>query len=201
MRDHELLEAWVAGDTDAAQTLVSRYIDVVHRFFVGKVEEDLEDLVQRTFLKCVEKNASYRGEGSFRAFLLGIARYELLDTYRVRNSGRVFDPAVTSLEDLADRPSELLVLHEQKQVLLAALRRIPVEQQLLLELRYWETLNSTEIGEVFEIPAPTVRDRLRKARAALEAAMLDVAASPDVAQSTLSSFDRWAASLRAESEI
>lgn len=167
----------------------------MHRFFAGKVGNELEDLVQKTFLRCIEKRAAFRGDGSFRAFLLGIARYELLGFYRGRD-GRAFDPAVTSLQDLSDRPSEVLVLREQKAVLLEALRGIPLQQQLLLELRYWEKLNATEIGEVFEVPPPTVRDRLRRARKALADSMTRVAASPRLAQSTMTSFERWAASVR-----
>lgn len=196
MTDAELLEAWSGGDLSAAETLISRHLDTVHRFFSGKVDSDLEDLVQRTFLRCIEKRDTYRGDGEFRAFLLGIARYELLDVYRRKANGRVFDPAVSSLEDLAPRPSELLRADQEKQALLHALRRIPLDQQLLLELYYWERMTGAEIAAVLGVPSPTVRGRLRRARKALAEAVESVAQDPEIARRTISSFESWAASVR-----
>ncbi len=200
MTDAELLEAWSGGDLSAAETLISRHLDTVHRFFSGKVEGDLEDLVQRTFLRCIEKRQTYRGDGEFRAFLLGIARYELLDVYRRKASGKVFDPAVSSLEDLAPRPSEVLRAQQEKQVLLHALRRIPLDEQLLLELYYWERMTSAEISAILDVPSPTVRGRLQRARKALAAAVESVAHDPELARLTISSFESWAASIRESAE-
>jgi RNA polymerase sigma-70 factor (ECF subfamily) len=39
-----------------------------------------------------------------------------------------------------------------------------VELQVALELQYWEGLSATEIGEVLELPAGTVKTRLRRAK-------------------------------------
>ncbi len=196
MTDAQLLAAWSAGDLSAAELLIARHIDLVHRFFAGKVSDDIDDLVQKTFLRCIEKRDSFRGDSGFRAFLLGIARYELLNVYRRQSSGRTFDPWVTSLHDLAARPSELLVARQEKQVLLEALRRIPLDQQLLLELYYWEQLTAAEIGAALEVPAPTIRGRLQRARKALAAAADRVAPSTELARKTISSFESWAARVR-----
>lgn len=195
MQDQELLAAWAAGDSSAAQQLIARHLDIVHRFFVGKVEAELEDMVQRTFLKCVEKRDSFRGDSTFRAFLLGIARYELLGFYRTQSKG-TFDPAVTSLEDYRAGPSSVAAIRDERKLLLAALRRLPFEQQLLLELRYWEQLSSSEVAQVLSIPASTVRDRLGRARGLLRSAMTDVASSKGLAEITMTSFERWAQSVR-----
>ncbi len=199
MTDAELLGAWGRGDLAAAETLISRHIDTVHRFFSGKVDSNLDDLVQRTLLRCVEKRDTYRGDGEFRAFLLGIARYELLDVYRRKANGKVFDPAVSSLEDLAPRPSEVFRAEKEKQVLLHALRRISLDQQILLVLYYWERMTGAEIAHVLDVPAPTVRGRLRRARQALATAVEGVALDPEVGQLAISSFESWAASVRAAS--
>jgi RNA polymerase sigma-70 factor (ECF subfamily) len=45
-----------------------------------------------------------------------------------------------------------------------ALRRLPVEQQTLLELYYWQELEIGAIGEVFEVEIGTARVRLHRAR-------------------------------------
>ncbi len=54
-------------------------------------------------------------------------------------------------------------------LLLAALREIPLEYQVLLEPYNWEQLATAEIAEVLEIPGGSVRRRLVRARELVEA--------------------------------
>ena len=101
-----------------------------------------------------------------------------------------------SVHDLRTSPSRLVVRHQEQQLLLAALRRIPIDLQILLELHYWERLSSRELGEVLEIPPPTVRSRLRRARQMLSERIADTAPDAELRQSVLTSLDKWASSLR-----
>jgi hypothetical protein len=48
-----------------------------------------------------------------------------------------------------------------------ALVRLPLAQQVLLECHYWQDLDSTALGEIFDVPAGTIRVRLLRARNAL----------------------------------
>lgn len=43
--DHELLDAWCAGDREAGDALIRRHFEAVCRFFRGKLGDDIEDLV------------------------------------------------------------------------------------------------------------------------------------------------------------
>jgi RNA polymerase sigma-70 factor (ECF subfamily) len=49
-----------------------------------------------------------------------------------------------------------------------ALRRLPVELQVVVELHYWEEQSTAEMAEVLEVPQGTVKSRLRRAREQLE---------------------------------
>jgi hypothetical protein len=69
---------------------------------------------------------------------------------------------------------------------------------VLIELRYWEQMNSTEISHVLSIPANTVRGRLRQGRILLEEALHKVAAAPEVVHETLSNLDGWVQKVREE---
>ena len=62
----------------------------------------------------------------------------------------------------------------------------------MLELSYWEHLSSRELGEVLDIPAPTVRSRLRRARELLETELNNVSAADHVRQSVMTNLDAWA---------
>src|SRR4051812_21849512 len=85
--DASLFAAWSSGDRAAAATLIARHYDAIERFFLYKAGDAADDLVQQTFLICEQAASGYRGGGTFRAFLFGIARNILCEFIR----GRVRD--------------------------------------------------------------------------------------------------------------
>ena len=78
MDDRELWTAWAEGDDVAGNRLVERYFPSIHRFFRSKVGDLADDLAQRTFLAAVQNRERFRGEGSVRGYIYGIARKQLL---------------------------------------------------------------------------------------------------------------------------
>ena len=54
--------------------------------------------------------------------------------------------------------------HEEQRLLLEALRRIPLDLQIAIELHYWEGMSGPDLAQVLDIPEGTVRSRLRRAR-------------------------------------
>jgi RNA polymerase sigma-70 factor (ECF subfamily) len=52
--DPQLLAAWCAGDKQAGAALVERHFASIYRFFRNKVAGEVDDLVQRTFMSCLE---------------------------------------------------------------------------------------------------------------------------------------------------
>lgn len=195
--DTELLERWRAGDQLAGQTLVMRHHASVDRFFVHKLGPDCEDLVQDTFLGVLEGLPRFRGEASFRTLLFAIARHKLLDRLRVHVRDRQrFDPGVTSVADLGRSPASMLEIHELNKLLAAALRKLPIDTQLMLELHYWEKLSINEIALVLELPANTVKTRMRRGRLQLDVLMQELAESPEQLESTQRGLEGWSSQLR-----
>jgi RNA polymerase sigma factor (sigma-70 family) len=78
------------------------------------------------------------------------------------------DFGVTSVEDLNPSPSQLLAGDEERQQLMTALRSIALDQQVVLELFYWEELNVQQIAEITDVPVGTVKSRLHAGRQALK---------------------------------
>ena len=163
--DAELLAAWRNGDTDAATTLVDRYFDSLYRFFGSKIDVGIEDLIQETLLACVESRDKLEDTTKFRAFLFGIARRRLYRKWRgeQRGSGAI-DFGLASVVDINTSPSGKAAQRQEEAAVLTALRQIPVDLQIALELFYWEELRACDIAEVLEIPEGTVRSRIRRAR-------------------------------------
>ena len=134
-----LLRAWREGDQHAGSTLFSRHYPSIYRFFLSKVPDAAEDLVQRTFLGCLEAAERFRGDSSVRTFLFGIAHNTLRHHLRGRQrSEQPLDSELVSVAELAPGPSTALGSKQEQRLLLRALRHVPLDTQVVLELHYWE---------------------------------------------------------------
>ncbi len=197
--DLELLEAWRGGDDAAGEALFDRHFESIYRFFCNKIGRDVDDLVQQTFLGCLEARERLRGDASFRTFLFAVARKQLLryreGRYRGHNGPDFQDSRVADLEA---SPTQMVVDHEEQGLLLRALRRLPVDLQIAVELYYWESLRSADLAVVLDIPHGTVRSRLRRARELLREQVQRLSEDPTLAESTLGDFERWMSSVQAK---
>jgi len=194
--DVELLLAMRAGDRKAGDLLFERHYARLTRFFQNKAS-DSEDLIQRTLLACVEATGRFREDGNFRAYLLGIAVNVLREHYR-KVSGPLRHPLPdeVSAEDLGQSPSAALVRSDDQRMLLAGLRSLPTELQMVLELYYWENMKVQEVARILELPEGTVKDRLRRGRKRLEEQLARLESSDTPLKETLTRLDQWAERLR-----
>lgn len=191
--DLELLDAWRGGDATAGSELFARHFDAVCRFFRNKVAEGTDDLIQRTFLAMVESRDRFRGDSSFRTYLFTVARNELFA--HLRKSGREqarFDPLEQSVYDLGPTPTTMVAQRKEQRLLLEALRRVPLDLQVALELFYWEDMSASELARMLELPEGTVRTRLRDGRLKLLVVVDKLRDEPRALPTTESDVDRWA---------
>jgi len=199
--DFELLEAWRGGDEAAGRELFARYFDAVYRFFRNKIDEGAEDLVQQTFMGLVQGKDKFRGDASFRTYVFMIARKRLYTFLRDRDRAR--DPLEFHSTSVADlglvSPSRAVAVRQEQQLLLQALRRLPLEMQVALELFYWEEMSVTEIADVLETPVGTVKSRLQRARVRLDEIIVHLSESDEaLLKSTMDNFEMWAKDLQAQ---
>ncbi|MEZ4380895.1 MAG: sigma-70 family RNA polymerase sigma factor [Nannocystaceae bacterium] len=202
--DAALVERWRAGDREACRALFDRYYAAIARFFRNKVRDGDDDLVQICFLRCFEGITRLRAGAAFRAYLFGVACNVLREHYRRgRGEAERRDLDDRSVRELAGDggpwPSagSWLAAREEHRLLLAALRRLPLSHQILVELFYWEGMRVREIAEVVGAPEGTIKTRLRRGRALLEEALAELAATPLLLESTRTDLDRWAQEIRA----
>jgi len=193
--DLELLGRWCDGDKQAGSDLFARHFDVVYGFFARKVEDEAEELVQDTFVACVHSRDAFRQQSSFRTYLFAIARNLLYAYWRRRGvRGHAIDFQEVSLTDLATSIGTHLERDQDRKLLLAALQRLPLDDQLLLEMFYWENMDSAELGEVFELAPASVRSRLHRARQVLRSELS--LEGPAEIETSVTSLDSWARRLR-----
>jgi RNA polymerase sigma factor (sigma-70 family) len=200
--DGELLLAWQSGDREAGNQLVDRHFDAITRFFRNKVcsDDDVAELVGQTFLGCTTGKDRFRGDASVRQYLYAIAQNVLRKYIRARykRSHELLDFAAVCVQELAPASLSSIVAHKREaQSLVQALREIPVEDQIVLELMYCEGLSGSELAGVLGLPEGTVRGRLARGKQRLrERVTALLASAPQRPAVTPELLDAWAIALR-----
>jgi RNA polymerase sigma-70 factor (ECF subfamily) len=147
--DLELITRWRAGDERAASALVERHAPALARFASSLgVRDDVEELVQDTFVRAFQSLDGFRGASSFRTWLFTIARRLLLD--RRRSEQRRRDRVEIKEGDVATEYDALdaLVAGEAEARVLKATKRLSPTQREVFMLRVAEGLSYKEIADV-----------------------------------------------------
>jgi len=148
--DLRLLEGARKGEERALAQLVERHQGVVYRYLLQflREEDQAADATQDTFLKAFSKLDAFRGDSSFRTWLLAIARNEALGS--IRSHGRRREEVLDGEDRWVDqgvRPDEQAVRADEVDRVRAALARLPEKQRLSVSLRLFDGLSFREIGE------------------------------------------------------
>lgn len=147
-RDAELIAKWKAGSQSAATELVQRHASALARFAAScGAREDIDELVQDTFVRAFTSLDGFRGESSFRTWLFTIERRLLLDRHRAerrRPQGLEIgeEDAATEFDALDD-----LVADEAQRRVRRAIGRLTPTQREVFVLRVTEGLSYKEIAK------------------------------------------------------
>lgn len=170
--DEQLIQ-WVAdGDSSCLATLFERHHRALYQFIlqITRQRAQSEDLVQDVFLKMLRKAKSFRGDGSFRAWMFNIARNITLDYLRKskRQANEPMDDEFAE-EHLTDRRSaEQAAAGSQKMQLVSqALAKLPAAAQEVIWLGRFEFDNYEELGQALACNAGAARVRMHRAMALL----------------------------------
>lgn len=138
-------------------------------------EDDAEDLVQEAYLRAFTSFHGFHGTDG-RPWLLTIVRntfytWSKRDRYLERSFD--FEEAVYVCESDAPDPETAQMMRYQKQLVTAAIERLPLEFREVIILRELEELSYKQIAEVIGIPIGTVMSRLARARNKLRSFLRD----------------------------
>lgn len=167
--DEALMVKAQSGDVDAFAALYDRHAE--RAFRVARAicldSSRAEDAVQEAFLAIWRSRETFRPDGTnFRAWSMAIVRNRAIDSHRKAAARPPLQTAETPDErPLADldspSPQDEAVAHGERLELLASLRRLPDAQAAVIVLAFYGELSHSEIARQLEIPAGTVKGRLR----------------------------------------
>jgi RNA polymerase sigma-70 factor (ECF subfamily) len=173
--DTELVRAAREGERGAFDALVRRHQDRVWRLCVRWLgdPETAREVAQDAFLAAYRAIGGFRGDASFRTWLLHIAVNHCRNAHTARRRrawGRHDalgpDPTGRTLDmpDPGPLPDVRAVVTDGRQRLRAALAALDEDLRAVVLLRDVEDLDYEEIAQVLDVPRGTVKSRLHRAR-------------------------------------
>ena len=170
--DSVLAASVQAGDREAFETLARRYMRSVSAVVssILRQREDIDDAVQETFLRVLERIHSFNPSRPFSPWLYQVARNVARNRWAALKRRRTEDPS--SLERVASdtelpSPSTAAELSELRQRVELAVETLPARQRAAFRLHDVEGFETQEVAEMLGVSDGTVRANLHHARRAL----------------------------------
>ena len=168
--DRRLVDRTLAGDLTAFEALVQRHREIVFRMASRIVGSDnAEDVSQDAFLRAFHRLDRFRGDASFRTWLLQITQNAAFSSLaRVKGAADAHPDVQDTIDpDATRQPVSELERRERQQRLEVKLEMLRPDYRSLLVLRDLEGLSYGEIAEILDMPLGSVKGRLHRARGEL----------------------------------
>ncbi|MCW5807754.1 MAG: RNA polymerase sigma factor [Deltaproteobacteria bacterium] len=133
-------------------------------------QADADEATQETLLRAHRAMATYRGEGSVKAWLCGIARHVCAHFLESRRRGREL-AELAVVPDLGDESQDLFANRQRARELRAALSQMKPSERDVLILRYVADLSHREIATACNLDEATARKRISRALARLRSVL------------------------------
>ncbi len=163
MSDDNLVLLSQSGDNEAFAQLVRKYSPDAYRtaFMVLRDRNEVEDVVQESFLTCYRKIKSFRMESSFKTWLYRIVVNRCYDRLRKRNREiDVLNKMSINLKNVSDDISGI----ESRLDLREVIKGLRPEHRLVLTLYYGMDFGVQKVADILGVPVGTVKSRLNSAR-------------------------------------
>jgi len=180
------VDAVLAGDIDAFETIVSEYKGLVFHIVRSMISDyrQHEDLAQEIFIRVYESLSSFRFRCSLATWISRIAYNTCLNQLRRSKSHPQHNPdhctALEGIDEIEPTDSENLVSNasstpyavichkEMTTTVTEAVQKLPWTDRLVITLHYLEGFALPELAESLSMPLGTIKSLLFRARLKLK---------------------------------
>ena len=184
LEDDKLVEKAIGGSEKAYKKLVDKYERALyfHILKMIKDREQVEDLVQETFVKAFDNLNTYSTNYAFSTWLYRIATNHTIDYLRKKklNTLSIDEPMKTKdgememqLPDESAGTDRNIIRKQRQKIVQNAIDNLPEKYRKVIELRHMEEKSYQEIADVLDLPLGTVKAHIFRARELLYKALKD----------------------------
>ncbi len=176
LSDVVLIDQVRAGSIVAFEELVSRYESTVYNLAMRftRNQEDAEEVLQDVFLTIFTKVKGFEGKSAFSSWLYRVIVNSSFMKLRKRRSS-----LIVAIDDEGEHGSRSVIENEKssevsleeqlqnsrlREILAAAVDKLPDQYRAVFLLRDVEGLSNTEVGNILDLSIPAVKSRLHRAR-------------------------------------
>lgn len=169
VNDESLVLKIAQGDQAALSTLYSRYAQILYSFSMKSLglKEESEEVIIDVFSQVWRIAARYDAKKArVDTWLFMLTRSRILDRLRKRQRSLPSQEVFAALAQIQSEqssvdPIEDVLIAERRGRVLSALKILPSEQRLVIELAYYQGLTQSEIVKQTGLSLGTVKTRVR----------------------------------------
>lgn len=161
--DETLVKQALNGKKSAWVTLVKRYEKNLYNYTLRMVSNpaDAMDLMQDVFVAVFRNLSTFRGDSPFKGWMFKIAHYRCIEFYRRKRPTQSLDDLPEQFDESSDEcPEYHAVSGQQAKALHQALQTLPVNQKLVVELKFFQHCTFDDIAKQLGISVNTAKSRL-----------------------------------------
>lgn len=162
LTDEELAVKVATGSRPSFEELVSRYSSRLFYFLRHRTDtdQDIEDLIQETFLRAFKGMKSFDPEFKFSTWIYTIAVRQAISRYRINKKMKSNPANIPHIPE----PEEIVIQKEESKNLWRLASNLPKKEFEALWLHYYEDMPVKEIAKITKKKPITVRVLLHRAR-------------------------------------
>lgn len=171
--DAVLVQMYISGNEDALATLINRYQSRIFGFIYSKVNDrDIaDDYFQETFIRVIRtlKTKEYYNEkGKFLPWVMRIANNLIVDDFRKNKNIKMMRDTeeysiFSFIKDVTPSVKSNLISSQISFDLHKIIDELPLDQQEVLKMRFFQDMSFKEIAEATNVSMNTSLGRMRYA--------------------------------------
>ncbi len=184
MDDQTLIKQLNEGNAKAFEAFVFEYQGLVYNTCYSFLNhrEDAEDVAQDVFIYAFKSINSFRGEASLSTWLYKLSMNKSLDFIRAKKRQKRGSGMLNSMDNEemsrlnvsdANQPHTQLEDEEKRQILHAAIDKLPERQKRAIILSRFEELSQEQVAEVMETSVSSVESLLVRGKKKLKDLLSD----------------------------
>jgi len=164
--DETLIKHALKGKKSAWIVLVKRYEKNLYNYCLRMVSnrDDAFDLMQDIFVAVFRGLSSFRGDSPFKGWLFRIAHYRCIEYYRRKKPTQSLDDVPEQIDESNEAcPEQQHSVKQETNKLLKAMQILPMNQKLVVELKFFQQCTFEDISQQLGISTNTAKSRLYSA--------------------------------------
>jgi RNA polymerase sigma-70 factor (ECF subfamily) len=171
LAESEAIERATDGDQAAFGSLVERYQEVAFRaaYLIVRDSDTAQDVAQDAFIRAYRALRSFRRGEPFKPWLLRIVTNTAINEIRARSRRTGLLGRFAAVSETTTELPDVALGDEHASMLARAINELPLDDRVVLHLRYFLELPEREIAATIGKPPGTVKSRLHRAGSRLRA--------------------------------